>query len=223
MKTLVVSPHPDDEVLGCGGTLLKRMENGGEIAWIIMTTMEGLNIWSDERIAKRKIEISLIQEKLNIKTKNLYELGYKATFLDQAPKREIIEKIQYIFSQFQPEEILVPHGSDIHSDHRVSFEAVTACTKRFRCPSVKKILCYEVMSETDQNINTKQDHFVANYYVDISNYLEEKINMLKIYENEIGEHPFPRSLQGIEALSIVRGAQMGKEHAEAFQLLRNYE
>ena len=147
MRTIVVSPHPDDEVLGCGGTLMKRKKDGGEIGWVIMTTMEDVGGWSEERLERRRSEISLIKSKLNIDRESLFQLDYKATFLDQIPMREMVGKLHTAFEVFQPNEILLPHSCDIHSDHRVCYEVVTACTKRFRCPSINRIMCYEVMSK----------------------------------------------------------------------------
>ena len=146
MNTLVISPHPDDEVLGCGGTLLKRKENGTKIGWIIMTTMKNTGGWSTERLEQRKIEISMIRQKLGIEMKDLFQLDYMATFLDQIPMREMVGKMHNAFEKFQPNEILLPHSCDVHSDHRVCYEVVTACTKRFRCPSIERVMCYEVMS-----------------------------------------------------------------------------
>ena len=165
----------------------------------------------------------MIRQKLGIEMKDLFQLDYMATFLDQIPMREMVGKMHNAFEKFQPNEILLPHSCDVHSDHRVCYEVVTACTKRFRCPSIERVMCYEVMSETDQSVNGTNGQFIASYYVDISSKLEEKLEMLRIYKNEIGEHPFPRSTRGIKALATVRGAQMGREYAEAFQLLRSYE
>jgi N-acetylglucosamine malate deacetylase 1 len=124
-----------------------------------------------------------------------------------------------VFKEFAPDEVLLPHRGDVHSDHRVVFDAAAACTKWFRYPSVRRVLAYETLSETDFAL-PPQDAFVPNYFVDISGHLEAKIAALRIYESELGQPPFPRSVEAVRALATVRGAASGFHAAEAFQLLR---
>ena len=110
--------------------------------------------------------------------------------------------------------------SDAHSDHRIIFDAIAACTKSFRHPYLKRLLMYECISETEFAPSLPERVFQPNYFVDISDYLLSKLDIMKVYESEIGIHPFPRSLKNIESLATFRGASVGVEYAEAFQLVK---
>jgi LmbE family N-acetylglucosaminyl deacetylase len=133
---------------------------------------------------------------------------------------ELVGSFSKIFKEFEPEELFLPHRGDSHSDHRVVFDATAACTKWFRYPSIKSVLAYETASETEFGLS-KEMLFKPNYFIDISDYLNTKLEILKIYESEIGEHPFPRSIDSLEALAKWRGSNSGYKAAEAFELLYN--
>ena len=119
-----------------------------------------------------------------------------------------------------PNTVYVMNRSDAHSDHRVTFDAVMACTKSFRYPFIKKVLMYECLSETEFAPALHEKIFIPNYFVNISDFLEEKINAMNVYKSELGDHPFPRSILNIKALATYRGASVGVLYAEAFQLLK---
>lgn len=223
MKTLVVAPHPDDELLGCGGTLLRRVSEGGNVAWLLMTAMTEGAGWSAERIQQRATEISQVRKGLQIAPHHLYALGFPAAELDRIPMNILVGKISEVFTEFQPDEVLLPFPGDVHSDHRVTFESACACTKWFRYPSVRRVLAYETPSETDYGIEPRDSGFKPNVFVDIGEQLERKIELMKIYESEIGEFPFPRSEKTLRALAYLRGSQAGFDSAEAFMLLKAAE
>ncbi len=223
MKTIVVAPHADDELLGCGGTLLKRFKSGYEVSWLLMTSISEVNGWEKEDIKKRDKEIKTVREMLNINPKNFYELKIPTTKLDEIPMNNIIKKISEVFLKFQPNEVFLPHPGDIHSDHRITFEAAQACTKWFRYPSIRKIYTYETTSETEFQLDAKFNFFNPNTYIDITNHIDSKIKLLEVYRSEIKEHPFPRSIKAIKALATLRGSQMGASSAEAFCLLSSRE
>lgn len=220
MKSLVIAPHADDELLGCGGTLLRRKAEGGVIGWLLMTSISEAEGWSSVRVSNRASEIERVRVGLGVTSDQIFELGFPTTKLDQFPLTELIEKISNTIKVFQPEEIFLPHPGDVHSDHRVTFEAATACTKWFRYPSIKRVLTYETLSETDFGIDPRHVHFNPNVFVDISKYLGEKISLLSVYESEMGSLPFPRSEEGVRALATIRGVQAGFKAAESFCLLR---
>ncbi len=218
MKILVVSAHPDDEIIGCGGTLLKHKSNSDEIAWVIVTNISESHGFSKERVASRQIEIETIKRALGVEIIHL--LNYPTMQLDDTLLNEMIPRIATIFQNYTPEIIYLLNRSDAHSDHRITFEAVMACTKSFRHPYIKRVLMYECISETEFAPALPEKVFIPNYFVDISNFLQEKLRLLSVYHSELGEHPFPRSLRNIEALAVFRGASVGVEYAEAFQLLK---
>jgi LmbE family N-acetylglucosaminyl deacetylase len=218
-KLLVVAPHADDEVLGCGGTMLRRRSEGVELGWLLLTRVSQMNGSSTDQIIKRQQEIIEVRESLGVAPGNLYELHLEATRLDQLPMAELVGRISNVFSRFCPGEVFVPHARDIHSDHRVCFDAVAACTKWFRYPFIRRVLAYETLSETDFVLRP-EDVFAPNYFVDVSAFVEQKIAIMGTYRSELGTHPFPRSETSIRALAELRGAQSGFHFAEAFQLLR---
>lgn len=223
MKTLVVAPHPDDELLGCGGTLLRRVAESGTVGWLLMTAITVEKGWSSERIEQRAIEINQVRKGLHIDPSHLYALNFPTAELDCASMTTLVGQISDVFSVFEPNEVFLPHPSDVHSDHRVTFEAASACTKWFRYPSVKRVMTYETLSETEFGLNPVEKAFQPNLFVNISEQLEEKISLLEIYRSELGEHPFPRSLEAVKSLALLRGSQMGAKAAEAFQVLREFE
>lgn len=213
---VIVTPHPDDETLGCGGTLLKHSNQGDRVYWLIVTEMGSL--FEKEKKVKREKEITEVACKYQFD--NISRLGFEAATLDQVSDGELIGKISQVFQQIQPNIVYVPYPSDIHSDHKAVFDATMACTKWFRYPSVEKVLAYETLSETDFTINPDANNFRPNVFVNIMDYLEMKINIMKIYESELSDFPFPRSERAIRSLAYIRGVASGFEAAEAFMLLK---
>lgn len=217
MKTLVIAPHPDDEVLGVGGTLLRRKAEGAELAWLIMTGISTANGWSQEQVERRADEIARVTTMFRFD--HVFTLDFPTTQLDHIPVGDLVGAISGVFKAFQPEEVFVPHPSDVHTDHRAVFDAAAACTKWFRYLSVKRVLAYETLSETDFGLGTELG-FRPNVFVDIAPYLEGKLKAMDIYASEMAAFPFPRSHEALRALAKVRGVASGYHAAEAFQLLR---
>ena len=215
-RILVVAPHPDDEILGCGGSLLRYIDEGAEVAWLICTRPPDDMDWSDEFLLQREKDILKVQELMGFC--KVYELGLLATKLDQIPVGKIISKMSEVFKEFAPHDVYTPHWGDVHTDHKVVFDCVNACSKWFRYPSIKKLVAYETPSETDFNYKDGQQ-FHPNSFVDISLYLDRKLHIMSVYETELGVFPFPRSLVTLESLARLRGSAAGYEAAEAFQLL----
>ena len=138
--------------------------------------------------------------------------------LDSYNTSDAIDKIREVFTKVQPEMIILPDYNDAHSDHKKVFEWCYSCSKVFRFPYIKKIMTMEIVSETD--FGKPENPFIPNFYVDITEYLEEKINALNIYDTELGEPPFPRSIEHVKALATVRGAAAGVKYAEAFRMIK---
>jgi len=216
-KVIVIAPHPDDELIGCGGTLLRYASENKRIGWIIVTSMQEKYGWSLEKIKERDNEIKQVGKGLKIQQKNIFQLNFPTVRLDTIPMEKIVKKLSHIIKDFEPNEIFIPNQSDIHSDHKIIFNAACSSVKWFRNPSINRILCYETISETDfsfENIG-----FKPNVYIDISETINKKIELLNIYKSEVGEFPFPRSNDSVIALSKIRGSQSGFNAAESFQLL----
>lgn len=214
---LCVAPHPDDETLGCGGALLKHLSKGDLVHWLIVTQMTP-DMFSLERIRQRKEEIVNIAQSYGFS--GVHELGFPSASLDGLPLSAIVGKIGRVLSDIQPTTVYVPYRGDIHSDHAVVFDAVAACSKWFRYPSVRKLLVYETPSETDFAINPDSGGFRPNVFVDIDQWLDRKLEIMTYYSGEQGAFPFPRSEESLRALARMRGSSSGFFAAEAFMLLR---
>ncbi len=216
---LIIAVHPDDETLGCGGTILKHKANGDNLFWLILTNMNEEKVWGKKRIETRQKEIAKVA--INYGFKETIKLNYDTTKLDQLPLGDLTESISKVIKEYKPEIIYLHNRSDVHSDHRISFDAIISATKTFNNLFIKKILMYETISETDFAPALLENAFSPNYYVDISNYLDNKIEMMNIFSSELKEHPFPRSERNIRALAVNRGAQCGVEYAESFMILKD--
>jgi N-acetylglucosamine malate deacetylase 1 len=218
-KILFISVHPDDETLGCGGTILKSKKQGEEIYWLIITSMGNNHplINNQEAISKRADEVKLVANKYGfIET---IELGFHEILLDEINFRELVESIGKVIDKIKPEIIYINNRSDVHSDHRVGFNAVSSCTKSFRKPFIKRILMYETLSETEFAPALNENTFNPNVFVDISSFIEEKISIMSIYNSEIMDDNYARSLSAIRALATYRGSRIGVKCAESFMLL----
>ena len=215
MNVLVVSPHPDDETLGAGGTLLKYKDTGNKIYWLNITNMKEEYGYVKEDVEVRRNQIERVIEQY--KFDRFYDLALQPARLETYDSR-IIRKISDIIEEIRPEVIILPNRSDIHSDHKIVFDWCYSCTKIFRYPYIKMIVTMEILSETDFGII--DDYFIPNFYVDITDYYQRKSDIFQIYESEIGKHPFPRSIEGMEAITKFRGISAGTKYAEAFKIIK---
>jgi LmbE family N-acetylglucosaminyl deacetylase len=213
---MVVAPHPDDEALGCGGLLLRRKSEGSRLAWVIATRMANHSPSNQKELSTRSSEIGQVSKKFGFD--EVYQLDFETTKLDSTPMTVLVKEISKLIDSFQPTEILIPHHGDVHSDHRVVSEATLSSVKWFRSPSISRVLSYETLSETNFNL-VRANQFSPNFYVDISEFISEKIQIINLYRSEMGEHPFPRSSTAVESLAKLRGSACGFQSAEAFELL----
>lgn len=217
-NVIVVAPHPDDETLGCGGTLLKHARAGDQIHWLLLTKMTADQGFSEARILARDQEIAEVSRRYGFASVTVFD--FPCTRLDSFAKGDLIAKISGIFQTVKPEVVYLPFSGDVHSDHAVAADAVMSCCKWFRNASIKRILAYETLSETEFGIRPDTLGFRANVFVDIGDFLEQKLEILQIFAGELGEFPFPRSIEALRALAMLRGATAGCQAAEAFVLLR---
>ncbi len=223
MKTcvLAVATHPDDETLGCGGTLFKHRSQGDKIYWLIVTGMREENGFRPNEIARREMEISKVSKAYGFD--RVFNLNLPTTKLDKLSKQVLVTKISGVIGKVKPDIVYVPFRSDVHSDHRMVFDAVYSCTKSFRYPFIKKVMMMEVLSETEFAPSLDECSFSPNYFVDITRYMDKKLAVMNIYKGELRNHPFPRSVKSIKALATFRGSAAGCKYAESFSLLRAIE
>jgi LmbE family N-acetylglucosaminyl deacetylase len=219
MRILVIAPHPDDETLGCGGTLLKHKAAGDETSWCIVTVGYEPRV-SAEFLVNREKEIDAVSAAYGFE--NVIKLNHPTTRLDTISQEQLISNFSDVISSARPDCIYLNHSGDVHTDHRVIFEAVMSAVKPFNTSrhGVKRILSYEVASSTDQAFAGFCAPFVPNVFSDISTHIEKKLEIFSLFPVEVQPYPQPRALESIKALARTRGATIGVEYAEAFMLLR---
>ncbi len=215
---LVVAVHPDDETLGCGGTLLRHKAEGAELHWLIATELRPSGGEDSAPVREREEEIARVAEFYGMSS--VRRLGYATTRLDQAPRAELVQAFGRAIEALEPSVLYLPFCGDAHGDHRVAFEAAYSCTKSFRHPSLRRVLMMETLSETEFAPPLVHRQFMPNVFVDVTDYLEGKLRAMRIYASELGQPPFPRSEENIRALATLRGGVAGCRAAEAFMLLR---
>ena len=150
----------------------------------------------------------------------IHRLNAPAARLDDGSIADLVAGLAAIVGSVRPETLYLPFPGDAHSDHAVAFDAAAPSTKWFRQPSVRRVLAYETPSETEFGLNANRLAFRPNVFVDIGAYLTRKVEIMQLFRSEMGEFPFPRSVQAIRALAEYRGATAGFEAAEAFLLLK---
>ena len=207
-KVVVVAVHPDDETIGCGGTIIKHLNKGDEVHCILVTKGN----------AEQKVIWDKVKDTYHFTS--VTELDFPELDLMDKSLNELIPPLSKAISSIQPQTIIIPNRSDAHSDHKAIFNAVASCTKAFRYPFIEKVLMMEVISETDFALALPEGQFIANYYVDITKEFEKKQEILKIYESELLPYPQTRNLNTMQALNRYRGSQINAEYAEAFMNLK---
>ncbi len=224
MKVLVVVAHPDDEVLGCGGTIAKYSKNGYKVNIVIVA--EGLTSRDNERnLNKRLLQLNSLKkqskESSQILGANSIEfLNLPDNRLDSLDLIEIVKKIEKIVFKFKPQEIFTHHHGDLNIDHRIVHQAVMTAARPHSADFVKKIITFENPSSTEFQSLSFNSYFKPNYFQNIENFLPLKIKALKKYKSEIRQWPHSRSTKFLEILAKYRGSISGLKFAEAFFIER---
>lgn len=217
MKILVIAPHMDDEVLGCGGVIARHKDNGDTVSVIFIAHRAYNHLYDEKRNA---IEMSHA-----MKAKDLLKYD-EAVFLNlpderlDAPLQHIIIPLEKHFDGIRPDTVYIPFSGDNNQDHRAVYNASRVVLRPSATLFVDKVYMYEVPSSTDQSPPLPENTFHPNCYVNISNCIERKITALKCYETEKRDFPHPRSEKGLRVLAQKRGMEIGFEYAEAFMILR---
>jgi LmbE family N-acetylglucosaminyl deacetylase len=143
--------------------------------------------------------------------------------LDRVPKADLVGALGVVVRQLGVHTLYVPYRNDAHSDHAAVFDACATCTKTFRYPSVRSVRAYETLSETEYGMKPEDPGFRPNLFVDIAEYIDQKLEIMSIYASEMAAFPFPRSDVALQAQAQLRGTQCGATAAEAFMLLKEIE
>lgn len=214
---LVVAAHPDDEVLGCGGTIARHIAEGDTVS-VVVVTRGTPQVFAQTQVEQVRHELAAAHRVLGIST--LHFLDFPAPKLDSIPNYEIAERLQALFRQQAPDIVYLPHRGDLHADHRAVYYATLVAARPNGRSSIKRLLSYETLSETEWAPPVAEDAFLPTVFVDISARLDCKLEAMKCYASQLKPPPHPRSLQAITALAKLRGAACGCEAAEAFSLVR---
>ena len=218
-KVMFIAVHPDDETLGCGGTILKHKAQGDEIYWLTITnaTKDHPFHFSDEFVIMREQLVDKVA--LAYGFNETIKLDLPTQMLHSIDLKDFVVAVDDVIKRIQPNVIYMPFRGDVHSDHRIAFDAIYSCTKSFRKPFIEKIYMLEALSETEFSPAVPSTSFVPNDYVDITEFMDKKMAIMTLYEKEVMPEPYPCSLSSIKALARVRGSRAGVMYAEAFMLL----
>ena len=235
MKILIIVAHPDDEILGMGGTILNHTKKGDDVTIVYLTTgitsrrssdynnSPSYKLSKNESIKIKKQILELQNDAKNsskiLGVKKTIFFDYPDNELDTVPLLKIIKTIEEIVSSIMPDRIYTSHFADLNVDHRIVFEAILTACRPTGLP-VKEIICFEILSSTEWTFSYD---FKPNYFINIEKELASKIKAMKIYKNEIRKFPHPRSIENIKISAKRWGTVCGFNAAEAFQIIRKFE
>lgn len=221
MSNLIIAAHPDDEVLGCGGTIAKLSSKQDVYVLILGEGITSRNILENQKVrelGRLKDEMFLANKILG--TKKVFVEKLPDNRFDSRPLLEIIKIIERYIKKISPDVVYTHHRGDLNIDHRITFDAVLTACRPVENNPVKIIMSYEVPSSTEWNTQIAATSFEPNVFEDISETIDKKVEAISAYKNEIRPPPHPRSVAKIRALAENRGAAAGMHYAEAFTLIR---
>lgn len=217
MRILVISPHLDDEVLGCGGTIARHVKEGDELFVCFIAN----------RVYGHKFDIKKyeIEKQCAIRAKRILDYN-EAIFLSLNDERldvsiqDIIILLEKYVNKVKPDIVYIPFMGDNNQDHRAVFDAARVVLRPVAVPFINSVYMYEIPSSTEQSPPLPQSAFLPNCYIDIEKYIDIKISAFKCYITEKRSYPHPRSGKALRILAKKRGIEVGSEYAEAFSLVR---
>ena len=223
MKTLIIAAHPDDEVLGCGGTIAKLAAEGEEVHILILatglTSRVGFDIEKDADALQTHLERACRAGAL-LGAKAVNFAGFPDQKMDTLPLLEITHRIEAEIESIKPQTIFTHHGGDLNMDHIITFRATLTATRPMAGSVVRAVYAYEVPSSTEWAFQKFEPKFQPNLFHDITETLPKKIEAMQIYESEAREFPHPRSPQALQAIAYRWGSVVGLNAAEVFEIVR---
>lgn len=219
-RVLIIAPHPDDEVLGCGGNI-KRMTNEGIEVFVVIVTRGKAGMFSEERILNVRSEARNAHKILGISETVFFD--FPAPYLDQVSLADISIAISEVLQNYGIDTVYLPHFGDLHNDHKVTFSAGLVACRPLQGTRVKNIYSYETLSETEWAAPFSDNAFVPTRFVNITDFIDAKLDAMKCYKSQIKEFPNSRSFVSIKALAQLRGSTVGFHYAESFMIVRLIE
>lgn len=223
-RVLVIAAHPDDEILGCGGTMARLVEEGHEVRIVILG--EGITSRYQERAeADQSLLVNLHDHArraaLEVGVQQVEVLNLPDNRFDTVALLDVVKRVETLIEEYNPDVIFTHHESDLNVDHRVTFRAVLTATRPIEGHPVRDLYSFEIPSSTEWSFHAHSPAFQPNVFFDISTTLERKKRAMGCYETEIREFPHPRSLQALDIIARRWGTVVGCQAAEAFALVRS--
>jgi len=222
-RVLIVAPHCDDEVLGCGG-VIKKLSDEKKTVFVLMITNGSIGapeLFKPEDTLNNRKEAEIANKMIGVE--KVIFLDFPAPRLDTIPSYKLSLEISKIIKELNVDTMFIPHKGDIHRDHFITHECCLVAARPINNCTVKTILAYETLSETEWAMPSQNEAFIPTVFVDISNYIEDKINAFSKYESQVKSYPHPRSFESIKALAMHRGTTVGYNYAESFMLIRHIQ
>ncbi len=219
-KVLVIAPHADDEILGCGATIAKHIANGDEVFVLIATNA---HYGYPERCSKadiQKVRNEALSAHNFLGIKKTYFTDFPAPKLDVFPLSDIADAFLAIFNEIKPVTLYIPHGGDLHLDHTAIYRASLVAARPIQEYSIESIYVYETLSETNWTPLQGDQYFKPNLYINVTDYFNKKLKSMSFFTTQIKKFPNSRSLEALEALAKYRGTTVGVFYAEAFMIER---
>jgi len=223
-KILIVAAHPDDEILGCGGTVVRLGKEGYEVYTLILG--EGITSRDEKRKReKREKDIEHLRKetyKANeiIGTKDVFLYDFPDNRFDTVALLDIVKTIEGVKDNIKPDIIYTHHRGDLNIDHRIIYNAVLTASRPIKGETVKEIYSFEIPSSTEWNYPYI---FSPNVFIDIAKTIDKKIEAIKCYKSELNKFPHPRSEEAIRSIARRWGSVAGLNHAEAFEVIRKVQ
>ena len=217
---LIVAPHCDDEVLGCGGIMAKYASKNHSVYVAIVTNghIGAPELFKKEGTEKVRSEALKAHKLLGVKA--TFFLDFPAPRLDSIASYKLSIAIEKVIRKNKITDLYIPHRGDIHKDHRITYESCLVAARPINTNPVKRIYAYETLSETEWAAPFPDEAFIPNHFEDISNFINMKLDSFRCFTTQIKTFPHPRSIESIENLSKMRGAVINIERAEAFMVVR---
>jgi LmbE family N-acetylglucosaminyl deacetylase len=217
VRILVVAAHPDDEVIGAGGTIARHVAHGDEVYWCVVTQAHSPR-WPEDTQAEARRQVYEVQQALGIK--EVFLCGFPTVELNTVPYIDLCSALQRVVDRVRPEVVYTTPRDDINQDHRIVYEATLVASRPLPESPIRRLLCYEIGTTSRFGLPAGSTGFIPNVFVDIAPYLNIKLDAMSRYQAELREYPHPRSLEGLRLLAKERGLSVGLEAAECFQLIR---
>lgn len=217
MRVLIIAPHPDDEIIGVGGTIAKRAKAGDEV-YVCIVTKGKSPLFNPDFIEQGRRECREADAKLGVK--ETIFLDFPAVMLETIPRYELNGKVAEVVQNIKPEEVYIPHRGDMQIDHQMVVDAAMVAVRPRGDDYPKRVYAYETLSETGWNIPNVTNEFIPTVYENITDTYDVKMEAMSVFKSQLAPFPTARSVGAIEALAKFRGATVSVEAAEAFSLVR---